>query len=122
MNCLSWNCRSLGKARTVRVLNDLIKDRNPDVVFLIETISQANKIEELRIKLGYSQCFAVDCVGRSGGLAMMCKETENCIITGYPQHHVDIVFLENNVLKWILSCFYRYADRSQRKKIIGIDM
>lgn len=60
----------LGKARTVRVLNNLVKDRRPDVLFLIETIS----VEELRIKLGFSACNSVDCRGRSGGLAIFLAE------------------------------------------------
>lgn len=47
MNCLSWNCRELGNPRTIRVLGDLIRDHRPNLVFLIETISFANKIEEL---------------------------------------------------------------------------
>lgn len=53
MSCLSWNCRGLGKARTVQVLTDLVRDQNPDVLFLSETISGANKIEEIRVKLGF---------------------------------------------------------------------
>lgn len=70
MNVLSWNCRGHGNPRTVRALNDLIRDRRPEVLFLIETISEKRRIEELRIKLGFSNCFSVDRIGRSGGLAV----------------------------------------------------
>lgn len=63
MSCLSWNCRGLGKPRTVRVLGDLVRDHRRNFIFLIETIFFANKIEELRVKFGFDNCFAVDRVG-----------------------------------------------------------
>lgn len=58
MKCLSWNCWDLRKARTVHVLSDLIRDRKPEMLFLMETISVASKIEDLRIKLGFSNYFS----------------------------------------------------------------
>ncbi|XP_074327496.1 uncharacterized protein LOC141665410 [Apium graveolens] len=116
MNCVSWNCRGLGKPRTVRVLCDLVKDRNPDILFLSETISVSRKIEELRIKMGYDSCFSVDKVGRSGGLAVFWRNSARCNITGYSRSHIDLVFLENNVEVWHLSCFYGFPDRARRKE------
>lgn len=53
------------------MLRDLVRDRKPDVLFLSETISIANKIESLRIQMGFSQCFAVDRVGNSGGCSVL---------------------------------------------------
>lgn len=53
MKCLGWNCRGLGNPRTVRNLSDLIKDHSPQFVFLIETISFASRIENLRVRFGY---------------------------------------------------------------------
>lgn len=70
MNFLSWNCRGLGFPRTVQVLGDLIKSHKLEILLLSETISYAYKTEELRVKFGLSQCFFVDIVGRSGGLAI----------------------------------------------------
>ncbi|XP_074342959.1 uncharacterized protein LOC141680708 [Apium graveolens] len=69
MNLLGWNCRRLENPRTVRVLRDLVKDRTPDVLFLSEMISTDSRIESLCIQLGFSQCFSVDRVGHSSGLA-----------------------------------------------------
>lgn len=53
------------------MLRDLVKDRKPDVLFLSKMISTANKIESLRIQMGFSQCFAVDRVGNSGGCSVL---------------------------------------------------
>ena len=59
MKWLSWNCRGLGNSRTVRIQYDLLKDRKPDFLFLLETISTTNKIEEFRIKFGFDNWFSV---------------------------------------------------------------
>lgn len=37
------------------------------MVFLCETLVHANKIEEIRIRLGFDASFVVDNIGRSGG-------------------------------------------------------
>lgn len=116
MSFISWNCRGVGNPRTVRALHDLLKDRNPNFLFLVETISFASKIETLRIRFGFDHYFAVDRVGRSEGLALFWKRPFQCEILGYSQHHIDVVFLENNIASWRLSCFYGYPERTRRRE------
>lgn len=88
MNLLGWNCRGLGNPRAVRVLGDLLKTQKPDFLFLSETISNASSIETLRIKFGFAQCFAVDRVGRSGGLAIFWKRHVACeVVSLLPSPH-----------------------------------
>ncbi|XP_074342205.1 uncharacterized protein LOC141679663 [Apium graveolens] len=106
MNVLSWNCRGLGLPRTVRVLGDLIRTHKPKFLFLSETISYANKVEELRVKFGFAQCFSVDRVGRSGGLAIFWRNNVNCEVTSYSRNHVNVNFLNNGAAVWSPSCFY----------------
>ncbi|KAL8098510.1 hypothetical protein AgCh_031328 [Apium graveolens] len=115
MILLSESNLSKGSPRTIRVLSDLLKSRNLDFLFLSETISFANKIEELRVKYGFSQCFSVDRVGRSGGLAIFWKHNVACEVVGYSQNHVDVNFIENNAAIWRLSCFYGFPERERRK-------
>lgn len=115
MNVLSWNCQGLGNLKRVRVLCDLIKSHKPDVLFLSETISKADSIEQLRIKFGFSQCFAINCIGRSGGLGIFWRNNAACEINGYSQNHVDILFKHNNTVSWRLTCFYGFPERSRRQ-------
>lgn len=115
MNCLSWNCRGLGKPRTVRVLGELLKDRKPDFLFLSETIITASRIVFLRVKFGFAQCFSVYKIGRSGGLAVFWKAHVKCQIEGYSHNHIDVYFLEGNVAAWRLTCYYGFPERSRRK-------
>ncbi|XP_074347681.1 uncharacterized protein LOC141686552 [Apium graveolens] len=116
MSHISWNCRGLGKPCTVRALGDLIRDHKPIFVFLSETISFANKIEDLRVKFGFDYCFAVDRVGRSGGLAVLWKQIANCQVAGYSNHHIDMLFMENSTVSWRLSCYYGYPERTRRRE------
>lgn len=51
MKILSWNCRGLGSPEAVPVLRNLLRFHNPDLVFLIETLATARKIEEVRRKI-----------------------------------------------------------------------
>lgn len=116
MSYISWNCRGPGNPRTVRALSDLIRDHKPIFVFLIETISFSNKIEELRIKFGFDHCFSVDRIGRGGGLAILWKQVAQCQVEGYSNNHIDMVFMENNSASWRLSCYYGFPERSKRRE------
>jgi hypothetical protein len=53
MILLSWNCRGLGNPWAVRELCHLVKTKKPTLLFLMETKSRKNKMEGIRIKIGF---------------------------------------------------------------------
>ncbi|KAL5821568.1 hypothetical protein ACOSQ3_023450 [Xanthoceras sorbifolium] len=53
MRTLFWNVRGLGSDRTVHVLHKYLQDINSDVVFLSETIADADRMEVLIVRLGF---------------------------------------------------------------------
>ena len=71
MTCLSWNCRGLGNPRTVQVLRDLVLSKRPYFIFLMETLIDVNKAEDIRKLIIYEGCHMVDNEGHSGGLIML---------------------------------------------------
>jgi exonuclease III len=71
MNILNWNCRGLGNLWTVRKLHQMVKDKKPKIVFLMETKARAKRMERVRSQLGFEHMLVVDCVGKSSGLALM---------------------------------------------------
>lgn len=91
MVVLSWNYRGLGNLRAVLTLKDPIRNNKPDVVFFIETLVHSNKIEELRVKLGFDFCFAVDRQGRGGGLAVLWRQQSTCSIQTYSSNFINMV-------------------------------
>jgi len=78
MSIMSWNCRGLGNPSAVPTLRDLSRKYRLDVLFLCKTLVHANRIEEIRIRLGFDASFAVDSIGRSGGLAILWKHPFGC--------------------------------------------
>lgn len=48
----------------------MVKEKKPNILFLMETISRKQHLEWLRVKLGFDGLFVVDPIGRSGGLAL----------------------------------------------------
>ncbi|XP_042962598.1 uncharacterized protein LOC122296867 [Carya illinoinensis] len=88
MKVLSWNPRGLGNPRGIHTLHALLAKEAPDVVFLQETRLNARRWTTYKYTLGFSNCFIVDVVGRSGGLAMLWKYELALRILNYSMNHV----------------------------------
>jgi len=65
MTHLSWNCWGLGNPWTVRTFKLLVRDKKPNLVFLMETKLLQPKMEVIRVKLGFDSVLVVDCKGRT---------------------------------------------------------
>jgi hypothetical protein len=61
----------------------MVKENNPDILFLIETMCNKFKLEFLRVKLGFAGLFVVDYMESIGGLALMWKEEAALEIQNY---------------------------------------
>ena len=66
MRLLAWNCRGIGRDSKVRALKELIRASNLDLVFLSETKIQAPRINRIKTRLNFSDCFYVEANGRAG--------------------------------------------------------
>ncbi|XP_074322706.1 uncharacterized protein LOC141659680 [Apium graveolens] len=113
MKHISWNCRGLGNPRAVRILGDLIKSQNPMLIFLSETLVKGDCIADLCKRFGFSGFFAVDEVGRSGGLAILWKITVICNVIGSSQNHVDMHIIKTGIPVWRLTSYYGFPERER---------
>lgn len=116
MKLLSWNCQGVGNLRTVRILGNLIKSLNPTFLFLSETLVTSSTIAELCDKFGFADYFAVDKVGRGGGLAVLWKQTMSCKIMDSSNNYINVYFMERNSPSWRLTCFYGFPERTRRQE------
>jgi hypothetical protein len=115
MSCLSWNCRGLGNPRIVRVLHQLVKERKPNLVFLIETLCTQKKMEAVRCRLGYEGLFVVDPIGRSGGLALLWRQNRDLEIFNYSKSHIHAVIKDADGHPfWQFTGFYGHPDTARR--------
>lgn len=114
MNLLSWNCRGLGTPRIVRDLCQLVRENKPKLVLLMETKMSNKKIAFLKIKTGFENIFAVDSMGRSGGLALLWRDDILVEIQNYSRRHINaIISQDNNGPKWKFTGFYRHPNTTK---------
>lgn len=86
----------MGQAPTTPALCELVTVRRPDVIFLFETLSYGVRLEKLQVKLKFSNCFSVDCMGRSGGLAIFWRDNNTCYVVSYSMNHIDLNVVNKN--------------------------
>lgn len=113
MLILSWNCRGIGQAATVPALCELVKARRPDIIFLCETLAKSARLELVRLKLNFPNCFSVDCNGRSGGLSVFWSNKIFCTLLSYSLNHIDMEVVSTEG-RWRLTGYYGYPERNRR--------
>ena len=107
MNLLSWNCRGLGRDSTVGELRWLVKQYRPSLLFLSETKMREEKVRRFMWSLGYNGCLAVNCTGRSGGLALFWSTCTTCVCLQYVcKNFIDVKIKEDSGLMWRASFVY----------------
>jgi exonuclease III len=115
MIILSWNCQGLGNLRIVRDLHQMVRDKRPHLVFLMETKMTQRKAEVVRIKLGFDNCFTVDCIGKSGGLMMLWRNTILVEIQNFSRQHINaVVQCNSDAPRWKITGFYWHPDVAKR--------
>ncbi|XP_019160043.1 PREDICTED: uncharacterized protein LOC109156647 [Ipomoea nil] len=113
MSYFSWNCRGLGNSMAVHVLLGFVNKYKPDILFLCETLSNASKMEQVRIKLKYENCLTVEATRRGGGLALLWNGGLDVEVVGYSNHYIDTVVRQNGN-RWRFTGFYGSPKRHQR--------
>ncbi|GLT27861.1 hypothetical protein SLA2020_028310 [Shorea laevis] len=115
MSLFCWNCRGLGNPRAVRCLIELVGLKQPTVVFLCETLLDKRGMEKVRRRLGFTHCFVVDKVGRSGGLAVLWKSDTKLSLLSFSQNHIDMEVQGMGVGTWRFTGYYGHPERHNRR-------
>lgn len=104
----------LGHPRTVQILLQLVQNKKPSFVFLIETLSYKNKLESLKSKLRFDGLFVVDRVGRSGGLALFWNTNNQIKLVKYGRNFIDVEVEAVDCGRWRLTRYYGFPEFSRR--------
>ena len=91
MNLLCWNCRGVGRSRTVQELVRLVRTHNPKIVFLSETRQSDERVKNLRWRLGLKNCLTVKKEGTGGGLALFWDDSIVVDLQSLGEHHIDVL-------------------------------
>jgi hypothetical protein len=114
MKTLSLNCRGLGNLQIVNELHSMVKQKGPNIVFLMETRLPVRSLEWLRVRLGMLGCFGVERNGTGGGLALLWDATVTVNIQSYSTHHIDVDVIQQEGVHWRLTGFYGHPERALR--------
>lgn len=60
MSLLAWNCRGLGKPRTVQFLKEIVQQLKPSLIFLSETLAKKDRVDKICKALNFAGCWVVD--------------------------------------------------------------
>ncbi|GKV17709.1 hypothetical protein SLEP1_g28177 [Rubroshorea leprosula] len=66
--------------------------------------------------LGFGQCFAIDCVGRGSGLALLWIDDFTLSISSFSQSHIDVEIFNMGGGQWGLTGFYGRPEAARRKE------
>jgi hypothetical protein len=93
----------------------MVKEKRPNILFLMETKCPKSKMEGIRVKLGYNGMFVVDPVDRNGGLAHLWCETQDLEIQNFTRRHINAIVKEaDREVSWKLTCFYGHPVAAKR--------
>ena len=113
MKILSWNCRGLGNQTAVDVLSHLVREKAPNVLFLMETKQSMVEMQRIQADLPYHCMVAVPSVCRRGGLALLWMADVDLHVQIYSPNHMDALITKDNSF-WRLTSFYGWPEE-QRK-------
>jgi ribonuclease HI len=84
------------------------------MVFLMETKLRKNKMVPIKQKTGFKNMLVVDCIGRSGGLALLWKEESGVEIQNYSLRHINAMVTPENLTPWVFTGFYGHPESHKR--------
>jgi hypothetical protein len=95
----------------------MVNEKKPNLVFLIETKLHQRKIESVRLKLGFPNMFVVECVGKSGGLALLWETDCEVVIQNFTCRHINAIIQSPMVEEpWKFTDFYGHPETTKRQK------
>lgn len=116
MSFLIWNCRGLGVPLTVRILRDMVRLLNPELVFLSETRCTTGYIDDLKARWN-RYGFVVEKNGMAGGLALLWRKDVDVNLLSFSLNHIDAeIILPGESFKWRFTGFYGFPEQHSRHR------
>ena len=94
---------------------DLVRNKKLDFLFLMATLCSQEKLESLKLKLGYANLFTVNKVGRSSGLVLYWKLAYKVQLLKFGHNFIDVQVENAEVEKWRYTGFYDFPEMSRRR-------
>ena len=94
---------------------DILKDKGPNLIFLMETRTKASYLEKLRCRLKFDNLFIVPRKNRGGGLALLWMNDLNLHIRTFSPRHIDVVINPGIDDAWCFTGFYEAPEAANQE-------
>uniref|UniRef100_A0A803QSE9 Endonuclease/exonuclease/phosphatase domain-containing protein n=1 Tax=Cannabis sativa TaxID=3483 RepID=A0A803QSE9_CANSA len=116
MSIISCNCHGLGNPWAFQFIKDLVVQKRPNFLFLCETLSKKDVVERLWVAIGFDGAFVVGVQGKSGGVALLWRCSEEVHLLEYGLNYIDVSIEVIDHGKWRLTGLYGEPNRSLRRR------
>lgn len=116
MNIIIWNCGGALKPSFQSHVRELVRDRDPVILVLIETKIGGDRAREISSRLPFDEVFHTDTIGYAGGLWMLWKSdrVEVSTLSSTEQEIHAIVKVLNSNLSWLFTAVYASPRTAER--------
>ena len=73
MSLLYWNCQGLGNQRIENQLAEMVRVKDPSVVFIAETWTDEDRLKNIQKRLEFKYKFLVPRKNKAGGLVLFLE-------------------------------------------------
>ncbi|XP_024196014.1 uncharacterized protein LOC112199199 [Rosa chinensis] len=87
---LVWNCRGLNNSETQDALVSLVRQRNPSIIFLSETLASPDLLSDVRRNLGFDGVICSPCSDECRGLGLFWHNEIPVRLRNYSTNHIDV--------------------------------
>ena len=115
MSCLSWNCRGLGNLQIKDELVALVHNKDPRLVFLMETKVDKAVLERVGRKIQLANLFVVPRHNLGGGLALFWPKNMKVDVQSFSDRHIDTIIDFGEDDTWRFTGFYGDPDTASRE-------
>lgn len=114
MSCLSWNYCGLENPQIEDELVALVHNKDPKLVFLMETKVDKAILERIGKKIQFSNLLVVPLHNTGGGLALFWPNDMNVDVQSFSPCHIDAIIDHGVDDAWLLTGFYGDPETASR--------
>ena len=114
MSLLIWNCHGLGNLVIEKELGDLIRVKDPSIVFIAETWTDETRLKKIKQNLQFDHMFFVLRIHRGRGLVLNWKEAMKLTVETSSKNHIDYIIGKGSEEAWRFTGFYGEPNTHKR--------
>ncbi|XP_075665671.1 uncharacterized protein LOC142635397 [Castanea sativa] len=108
--------RGLGNLRTGKELGDIIRAKDPSVVFIAETLTDEARLDRVLQNIDFDKKWVVPKEGRGGGFALFWKASINLTVEDSSKYYIDVCIDKNTEQEWRFTDFYGEPETTTRSE------